>query len=112
MEVCSLGPHVDLDNFLGVVPGPSGIGHEDRLKEAKEGDADEIPDEKYRAEKGECEGETEDRQKDVPHALLRIDRADPHHLLAVLDAGGGLRQIDVLLDEHHGTVGPGNHRLR
>ena len=98
---------VRLDDLLGVVPGAAGVGHEDGLVEAEDGDGDQVADEEVLVQAGEGQGGEEDGEEDVEHALLRVLRADRHHLLAVLDGGLGRARVelDVALDELHGAVG-------
>ena len=104
---------LDLDDLLGVVPGRPGVGHEDGLIEAEDGDGNQVADEEEGLDEGKGQRGEEHRDEDVQHALLRVLRADFDHLLAVAD-GRLLRalQLDVRLDELHGAIGAGAHRLR
>ena len=103
---------LDLDDLLGVVPSGAGVGHEDGLVKAEDGDGDEVADEEEGLDEGEGQGGEEHRDEDVQHALLRVLRADLHDLLAVRDRSPlHPFQPDVGLDELHGAVGAGGHRL-
>ena len=96
---------VHLDDLLGVIPAAAGIGHENRLEEAEEGDGDEITDEEVGVEEGEPQGHEEDHDEDVDHPLLGIDRTDLDDLLAVLDGGFILVQFDMILDVDDRLIG-------
>ena len=124
VELGALGLHVDFNDFLGVVPGAAGVGHEDGLEEAEDGDGDEVGDEEAdgvltsdalgRGEAGEGEGEAEDGDEDVDHAALGVVGADLDDFLALLDVGllGGVGvELDVVLDVFDGTVGAGGDSL-
>ena len=101
------------DNLLGVVPCGARIGHKDRLVEAEDGDRNQVADEEERLEESEGQRGKEDADEDVEHALLRVLRADGHHLLAVRHRGlFRAFQLDVGFDELHGAVGAGGDRLR
>jgi len=86
-------------------PGAAGVGHEDGLEEAEEGDADEVADEEVGVEERQRERHAEDDDEDVPHALLGVDGADADDLLRVLLGGGLGIELHVLLDVDHGAVG-------
>ena len=43
----------DFDDFLGVVPGAAGVGHEDGLVEAEDGDGEQVADEEEGLDEGE-----------------------------------------------------------
>ena len=47
---------VDLDDLLRVVPCAAGVGHEDGLEEAEEGDADQVADEEVGVEERQGPG--------------------------------------------------------
>ena len=102
---------VHLDNFLGVVPRAAGVGHEDGLKQAEEGDGDQVGDEEVRVEKGQAERQGEDDDEDVDHAFLRVDGADFHDLFGVGERGGGGVQFDVVLNEDNSPISAGDDRL-
>src|SRR6185369_18017232 len=90
------------------LPGAAGIGHEDGLVEAEDGDGEEIADEEVRLDEGESECGEKDGDENVEHALLRVFGADFHNLLAVGDAGRGCSiELDVGFDEFNGAVGAG-----
>ena len=104
---------LDFDDFLGVVPGAAGVGHEDGLVQAEDGDREQVADEEERLDEGEGERGEEDGDEDVEHALLRVLGADFDDLLAVGDAGGGCAvELDVGLDEFDRAVGAGGDGLR
>ena len=44
---------IDFNNLLAVIPATAGIGHEDRLEEAEEGDTDQVADEEVGVEEGQ-----------------------------------------------------------
>ena len=103
---------LDLHDFLGVVPGPAGVGHEDGLIQAKDGDRDQVADEEERFHEGERQRDKENAEKDVEHPGLRVLGADFNNLFAV----GHRRflhafQLDVALDEFHRAISAGSHRL-
>src|SRR6202161_1301407 len=101
-----------LDDFLGIVPGGSGIGHEDGLIETEDRDRDQVADKEERFDEGKGERTEKDRQEDVEHSLLRVLGADLDYLLAVGDGGLlGILQLDVGLDELDGTVRAGGYGL-
>ena len=103
----------DFDDFLGVVPGAAGVGHEDGLVETEDRDRDQVADEEERLDEGEGQRGEEDGQEDVEHALLRVLGADFDDLLAVGDRSLlHALQLDVGLDEFDRAVGAGGHRLR
>ena len=76
----------DFDDFLGVVPRAAGVGHEDGLIEAEDGDGDQVADEEERLDEGEGQRGEEDGDENVEHALLRVLGADFDDFLAVGDA--------------------------
>ena len=97
-----------LDDLLGVVPRPAGVGHEDCLIETEQRDRNQIADEEIRLEERERQSGEEHRQEDVEHPLLGVLRADLHDLLAVGDRGlSRAFELDVGLDEFHSAVGAG-----
>src|SRR5205807_1819033 len=103
---------LDLHDFLGVVPGAAGVGHEDGLIQAEDGDRDQVADEEERFYEGERQRDKENAEKDVEHAGLRVLGADFNNLFAV----GHRRflhafQLDVALDEFHRAISAGSHRL-
>ena len=51
-----------LDDLLGVVPGAAGVGHEDGLEQAADGDADQVADEEELVREGRRQGAEEDRR--------------------------------------------------
>src|ERR1022692_3348540 len=113
MQFGALHVQLGLDNFLGVVHGAPGVGHEDGLEQAEYGDRDQVADEVERLEEREGQRGEEHGDKDVEHALLRVLRADGHHLLGV-GYGGllGALQLDMLLDEFHRAICAGGDRLQ
>src|ERR1017187_2476077 len=112
MQRGAFGAKFGLDHLLGVVPGAAGIGHEEGLVQTEQGDGDQIADEEVRFEEGERKGGEEDHQEDVQHALLRILRADGHHLLGIGHGSLlGAFEPDVLLDELDGAVRVGGDGL-
>ncbi len=102
---------VDLDDLLRIVPCAAGVGHEDRLEETEEGDADQVADEEVGVEERQGQGHEEDDDEDVDHALLRILGADLHDFLAVLDGSRLAVELDVLLDVDDRPVGAGDDGL-
>ena len=75
----------DFDDLLGIVPGCAGVGHEDGLIEAEDGDGDEIADEEERFDEREGQSAEEDGDEDVQHAFLRVFGADFDYFLTVSD---------------------------
>ena len=63
---------LDFDDLLGVVPGAAGVGHEDGLVEAEDGDGDQVADEEERLDEREGQRGEENGDEDVEHALLRV----------------------------------------
>jgi hypothetical protein len=60
---------LDLDDLLGVVPGAAGVGHEERLEEAEEGDRDEVADEEVgtrRTRRRACAKKTSRKMLNMP----------------------------------------------
>src|SRR6267143_2723948 len=103
----------DFNDFLGVVPGTAGVGHEDGLVQAEDGDGEEIADEEKRFDEGEGQRGEEHRDENVEHALLRVLGANLDDLFTVSDAGGRSSvELDVGLDEFDGAVSAGGHGLR
>ena len=97
---------IHLDEFLRVVPGSTGVRHEDGLVEPEQRHRDEEPDEQERFGEGERQGGEEHAQENVEHTLLGVLGADLDHLVGIL--GGGLRlavEVQVLFDELHCPVG-------
>ena len=83
VAACSGGvllAQVGLDDLLGVVPRAAGVGHEDGLEQAEEGDADQVADEEVGVEERQGQGEAEDHDEDVDHAVLGVLRADSARL--------------------------------
>ena len=81
--------------------------------QAEQRDRDQVADEEERLQEGERQGGEEHHQEDVQHALLRVLRADGHHLLGIGHGGLlGAFQLDVALDELHRAIGAGGDRLR
>ncbi len=111
MQFGALLAEVHFDDFLGVVPRASGVGHEDGLEQTEERDANQVTDEEIRVEERQREREAEHHDEDVPHALLRIDGADADDFLAVLFRGGGGVEFYVLLDIDHRAIRAGDDRL-
>ena len=104
---------LDFDDFLGVVPCAAGVGHEDGLVEAEDGDGDQVADEEEGLDEGEGQRGEEDGDEDVEHAFLRVLGADLDDFLAVGDAGCcDAVELDVGLDEFDGAVGAGGDGLR
>jgi hypothetical protein len=52
----ALGLQLGLDDLLGVVPRAAGVGHEDGLEQAEQGDGDQVADEEELLDKGERQG--------------------------------------------------------
>ena len=102
---------IHLHDFLGVVPGATGIGHENCLEQAEERDGDEIADEKVGVEKCQRKREAENHNEDVPHAFLGVHCANADDFFAVGFRGSGGIQLHVVLNVNHGAIGPGDHRL-
>src|SRR5690348_3043057 len=104
--------HFDFDDFLGIVPSTTGVGHEDGLVQAEGGDGHQVADEEKRLDKGEGESREENRNENVEHALLRVLRTNFDDALAVRDAGGrGAVELDMALDEFNGAVSAGGNGL-
>ncbi len=96
VERGAFGLEFGLDDFLGVVPGAAGVGHEDGLVEAEEGDGDEVADEEEGSDEGEGEGGEEDGEEDVDHAFLGVLGADADDFFGVGDGGFfGAFEVDV-----------------
>ena len=113
MQWCAFLLQLDFHDFLGVVPGASRVGHEDGLIQTESGDGNEIADKKERLD--ECKRQRGEKysNENVEHPFLRVLRADFHNFLAVRDARRrSAFQLDVGLDEFHGTIGAGSDRLR
>ncbi len=72
----AFGLEFGFDDLLRVVPGTTGIGHEDGLVQAEDRDGDQVADKEERLGEGEGESREEDGEEDVEHALLRVLRAD------------------------------------
>ena len=102
---------VDFNDLLRVVPCAAGVCHVDGLEEAEAGDGNQIRHKEVGVQQREGERHEQDRDKDVPHALLRILGADLHNRLGILDIGFGLVQVHVLLDKLDRPVRTGGHRL-
>lgn len=82
------------------------------MEQPADGDADQEPDEEELVNERRGERDEENRQEDVEHARLGELGADRDDFLAVLDVGPfDAFQLDVLLDELDGAVGPGDDRL-
>src|SRR5216684_3599033 len=112
MQLGALLLQLHLHDLLGVIPGPAGVGHEDRLKQPKEGNRDEVANKKIRLQAGEGEGTKENAEEDVDHPTLGIDGADLHHALAILDGRPlGSVEFDVRFDELYCTIGSTNNCL-
>src|SRR6266487_6024158 len=100
------------DDFLCVVPGAAGVGHEDGLVQTESGDGNEVANEKegFKERKGQ-RGEKH-RDENVEHALLRVFRADLHDFLAVGDACFfNAFELDVGFDEFDRAVSASGHCL-
>src|SRR5262245_31196676 len=113
MELGALRLEFDLDNFLRVVPGAPGVGHEDGLEQAEERDGNQVADEEKRLEERKGEAGEKHGQEDVEHPALRVQRADLDYLLAVrhrrlLDPV----EADISLDELDSAVRSGADGLR
>ncbi len=103
---------LDLNHFLGIVPGATGVGHEDGLVETEDGDRHQVADKVIRLHESKSQRGEEHGQKDIEHAFLRVLGADLHYLLAVFN--GGFRhaiQLDVFLDELHRAISTRGHGL-
>ena len=85
VEGCVLLLQIDFDDLLGVIPATAGIGHEDSLEEAEEGDSDEVADEEVGVDEGQGQGHEEDDDEDVDHPLLGINGTDLDDFLTVLN---------------------------
>ena len=106
-------PQVDLDHFLGVVPGPAGIGHEDGLIKAEQRDGHQAADQQVGIKARKGKDAAEDGQKEVDHAFLREAGADLDDFPAVLDRGPvAALKLDVVLDELDGVIRPGADRVQ
>src|SRR5580658_5561621 len=113
MQRCPLLFQVDLYDFLRIVPGAAGIGHEDGLVESEDRNRDEIANKEERLIEGERKGSEENGEKDVEHSLLRVLRADFYHLLTVGDRClFRTLQFNVRLDELDRAICAGGDRLR
>ena len=113
MQRSSLLLHFDFDDLLGVVPGGAGIGHEDCLVKAEDGDGNKIANEEERFDEGKGQRAEEDCDEDVQHALLRILGADLDDFLAVGDRGlHHAIELDVGFDELNSAIGARGHGLR
>src|SRR5258708_5513787 len=113
MQRSSLLLHFDFDDLLGVVPGGAGIGHEDGLVEAEDGDRDQVAHEEEWFDEREGQRAEEDGDEDVQHAFLCVFRADLDYLFAVFDGGFfHAFEFDVGLDELDSAVSAGGDGLR
>src|SRR5713101_8113784 len=100
-------------NFLGVVPGGTGVGHEVSLVQAERGDGDQVANEEERLDEREGQCGKKHRDEDVEYALLRILGADLDDFFAVGDARlFRAFEVDVGFNEFDGAVCAGGHRLR
>ncbi len=79
MKGSSLLPEVHLNNLLGIVPRTAGIGHVDRLEEAKAGNGNQVGHEEVGIKKRKGQRDGHERDEDVPHAGLGILGADLDH---------------------------------
>ena len=113
MQLSAFGIQVHLNNLLCVVPSATGVGHEDGLVKAEDGNRDQVPDEEVRIDESEPEGCEEHTQEDVEHALLGILGADLDDLLGVFTGGlgGVLIELHIVLDELDGPVSAGRDSL-
>src|SRR5436190_7525850 len=111
MQIGALLPQIDFDNFFGVVPRPTGVGHKDGLEKAEESNANQVTDEEVRVEKWQRQRKTEHDDENIPHALLRIFSTDPNDFLAVLIGRCLGIQLHILLDIDDGAIGPGHDGL-
>src|SRR5438105_280438 len=73
----------DFNNFFGVVPGATSVGHKDGLIEPKDRDRDQVPNKIKRLNECKCQGGEKDGQENIKHALLRVLSADFNYLLTV-----------------------------
>ena len=112
VKVSALHAHVHFNNLLCVVPRSAGIGHKDGLEETKERDGDQVANEEVGIKERQRQGHAEHHDEDVEHSLLRVHGANAHHFLAVLNACRGLLKVNVLLDEHNGSVRARHNGLR
>src|SRR5882762_542589 len=105
--------HFNFNDFLGVVPGSAGVGHEDGLIEAEDGDGEKIADEEEGFDEGESKRGEEHGNEDVEHALLRVFGANLDDLFAIGDAGGSSSvQLDIGFNEFDRAVSAGSYGLR
>src|SRR5207302_955419 len=113
VEGCALLLELDFNDLLGVVPSAAGVGHEDGLVQAEDGDGEKVADEEERLDESEGQRGEEYGDEDVQHALLRVLGANLDDLFAVGDAGGSSSfELNVGLDEFDRAVRAGGHRLR
>ena len=113
MERRALLLEFDFNDLLGGVPGASGIGHENGLVQAEDGDGEKVADKKERFDKGKGQSGEEHRDEDVQHAFLRVFGANLDDLFAVGNAGGGSSfELDVGLDKFDRAVSTSGHGLR
>src|SRR4030095_2977707 len=112
MQGRALLAKIDLNDLLDVVPGASRVGHKNGLEQTKKRESNQVTNEKIRIEKGQCERERKNHDEDVDHSLLRVDRANLDHLLAVGDRCLSSVEFEIFLDEHHRAISTGDNRLR
>src|SRR5437667_8284493 len=104
---------LDLNDLLGVVPGAAGVGHENGLIQAKNGDGEKVADKKEGLDESEGQRGKKYRDENVQHAFLRVLRANLDDFLAVCDAGGsGSFELDVGFDEFNSAVSARSYGLR
>src|SRR5437868_7326480 len=104
---------LSFNDFFCVVPGAAGVGHEDSLVQAEDGDGKEIADEEVRLDKRKRQRGEEYGNENVEHALLRVLGADFHDLFAISDTGCCCAfEINVSLDEFDSAIGTGGDGLR
>src|SRR5260370_17766892 len=103
----------DFHDFLRVVPGAAGVGHEDGLIQTESGDGNEVANEKEGFKERKRQRGEKHRDENVEHALLRVFRADLHDFLAVGDACSfNAFELDVGFDEFYRPISAAGPRLR
>ena len=83
MKRRSLFLQFHLNDFLGIIPGSSGIRHKDGLVKPKECNGNQVADEEERLDKSKSQCREKYRHEDIKHPFLCIPGADLHDLFAV-----------------------------
>src|SRR5439155_26906604 len=76
VQIRALRFKLRLHDLLRVVPCAAGVGHEDRLVEAEQGDGNQITDKEVRIKESKTERCEKHREEDIEHSPLGILRAD------------------------------------